>query len=246
MNDFATLYHAHHLRHQEDLPFWFELARQANGSILELGCGTGRVFLPLLKAGFPVYGLDNDVDMLAYLRQNLAEVEFQQRIFFSDMTQMILPLQFALIILPCNTLSTLNATQRQVTFAQVHAHLVARGTFAASLPNPEVLRSAPARGAAEVEEVFEHPVSGNPVQVSSAWRRGADSFSLTWHYDHLFPDGNVQRQSKRTRHFLVPAGVYQYELDSAGLANPALFGDFDLSPYAPDSPYLILTAKREE
>ena len=37
-----ALYHAHHSRHLEDLPFWDWLAMKYPGPILELGCGTGR------------------------------------------------------------------------------------------------------------------------------------------------------------------------------------------------------------
>ena len=65
----ALLYDTHHQRHLEDLPFWLELARNANGPILELGCGTGRILLPLLENNLPAIGLDLDADMLAILRE---------------------------------------------------------------------------------------------------------------------------------------------------------------------------------
>ena len=57
---FPQLYHAHHNRSLEDLPFWLELAAQAGDPILELGCGTGRVLIPLAQAGYHTIGLDND------------------------------------------------------------------------------------------------------------------------------------------------------------------------------------------
>ena len=65
---FPTLYHAHHGQYQEDLPFWLKLANQQGGPVLELGCGTGRVLLPLARGGFQTVGLDNDLEMLRFLQ----------------------------------------------------------------------------------------------------------------------------------------------------------------------------------
>jgi ubiquinone/menaquinone biosynthesis C-methylase UbiE len=47
---FPQLYHIHHNAHTEDLPFWLKLAQQQGGPVLELGCGTGRVLIPLIQA----------------------------------------------------------------------------------------------------------------------------------------------------------------------------------------------------
>jgi ubiquinone/menaquinone biosynthesis C-methylase UbiE len=48
-----------------DLPFWRRVAREARGRILELGCGTGRLTLPLAKSGLDLVGIDLAEAMLA-------------------------------------------------------------------------------------------------------------------------------------------------------------------------------------
>jgi SAM-dependent methyltransferase len=68
---FPPLYHAHHNLYADDLPFWLDLAGKVDGPVLELGCGTGRVLLPLAQAGRQVYGLDNDWEMLRFLANRL-------------------------------------------------------------------------------------------------------------------------------------------------------------------------------
>jgi len=53
---------------RRDVPFWTRVARQARGRVLELGCGTGRVTLPLARAGVDLVGIDRSAAMLARLR----------------------------------------------------------------------------------------------------------------------------------------------------------------------------------
>jgi len=50
---------------RRDVPFWRRLAADARGPILELGCGTGRVTLPLARAGAAIVGIDRSAAMLA-------------------------------------------------------------------------------------------------------------------------------------------------------------------------------------
>jgi SAM-dependent methyltransferase len=53
---------------RRDVPFWRRVARRADGPVLELGCGTGRVSLPLAKAGIDLVGIDRSAEMLNRLR----------------------------------------------------------------------------------------------------------------------------------------------------------------------------------
>lgn len=53
--------------YEADLPLWEELAERCGGTVLELGCGTGRVALHLARRGHRVIGLDHDPELLAVL-----------------------------------------------------------------------------------------------------------------------------------------------------------------------------------
>jgi SAM-dependent methyltransferase len=50
---------------RRDVPFWARMASATSGPVLELGCGTGRVILPLARAGVPLVGIDRSAAMLA-------------------------------------------------------------------------------------------------------------------------------------------------------------------------------------
>ena len=103
------LYHTHHKNYIEDLPYWITLADQTDGPILELGCGTGRVILPFYQEGFRIFGLDYDLQMLAYLKQQ----EPALPVFAADLTRFHLGMKFSFILLTCNTYSTLSSVQRK-------------------------------------------------------------------------------------------------------------------------------------
>lgn len=240
-NAWVQIYHLHHSRQPEDLPFWLDLAAQHAGPVLELGCGTGRVLLPLAQAGHRMICLDRDPAMLAQLRSNTPPVLLQKIIVIqADMSAFHFGCQFGLIILPCNTLSTLEPALRQRMLQCVRQHLLPDGCFTTSLPNPQVLKELPAHGAPELEDIFPHPQDGEPVQVSSEWKRTKEHFALTWHYDHLQPDGTIRRYSLTARHSLAPANVYLEELQEAGLQPRAIYGDFDHSSFSPEAPHLIV------
>jgi hypothetical protein len=112
------------------------------------------------------------------------------------------------------------------------------------MPNPLMLKHLPRSVEPEVEEVFPHPVDGEPVQVSSGWLRSQDRFTVHWHYDHLFPDGKVERLSAQVTHHLTPIEQHRQEFESAGFSDLVFLGDYDGSEFSPTAPQLILLANR--
>ena len=241
-----VLYHAHHSRQEEDLSFWSDLASRQGDPILELGCGTGRILVPLLKAGNIIYGLDNDFGMLRFLRGSLpAELKSSVGVYQADMTAFHIKLAFSLIMIPCNTYSTLTSAARALVLEGARRHLLPIGIFAVSIPNPLFLRNLPASSETELEDDFLHPQTGDPVQVSSAWQRTAQQFRLKWYYDLLQPNGQVRRLQVETNHFLVQVSTYLSEFETAGLSVVDMLGDYDGSAFTEEAPFLILLARRK-
>ena len=241
----VSLQNIHLGLYSEDIPFWQELARQSSGPILELGCGTGRVLLPLAQIERPVYGIDNERGVLALLRSRITLNQKKYiRILQADTTAFHFDLHFGLIIAPCNTYSTFSNKTRRRTLSGVRFHLHEDGVFALSLPNPTTIKHLSARSEPEVEEIFAHPLDGEPVQVSSSWERSDRFITVQWHYDHLLPDGGIERSSTQIKHNLISTRDYLAEIRSAGFIINNTYGNYDRLPYRQDSPNLIILASK--
>src|SRR5438874_13795853 len=72
-DDYAPFYDWENARTlgRRDVPFWRMLALQSDGPVLELGCGTGRISIPLARAGVSLVGIDRSDAMLARARQRI-------------------------------------------------------------------------------------------------------------------------------------------------------------------------------
>lgn len=244
MREWVALYHTHHSLEAEDQAFWLWLAEQSGGPVLELGCGSGRLTLPLAQRGRWVVGVDRDFDMLCYARDLAAHSGGRSPDWVqADFCHLHLAQRFALIFLACNTFSTLTCREQRAVLAVARRHLTGAGVFAVSMPNPLLLETLPPRGEPEVETVFAHPESDAVVQVLSEWRREGEVVTLRWYYDCLFPDGTTRRHELTARHRLQSLDSLRDLFEQAGLRLERQYGDYERHPFEADSPWLILTAR---
>lgn len=70
-DDYARFYDWENARTmgRKDVRFWQDFARREGGPVLELGCGTGRILMPVARTGVPVVGVDRSEAMLAFARR---------------------------------------------------------------------------------------------------------------------------------------------------------------------------------
>lgn len=86
-----------------DIEFYRELAREADGPVLEVGCGTGRVYLELLRAGIDADGFDISEEMLEELERKAAADDLTPTVWQADMTDFDTGRDYALVMVPFRT-----------------------------------------------------------------------------------------------------------------------------------------------
>ncbi|MBN1231637.1 MAG: class I SAM-dependent methyltransferase [Anaerolineales bacterium] len=234
MEEIARYYHLQHQDYKEDLPFWAEIAKKAgNGQILELGCGTGRVLSHLLNGGHTITGLDMDSGMLMYCAQEVLVPDYANKppLVQGDMRRLPVAGVFSLVILPCNTYSIFSQEERKGILQEVKRVLSPTGLFVVSIPNLGYLMTLSDENDEELEQILILP-NEDPVQVSSSWEKEGHTFTLHWHYDHLFLDGRVERNTVSTSHYLTPLDNLLEEFAQEGFICEEFYGDFDKEEFS--------------
>jgi len=263
----ARFYDITHAGLTDDLPFVLQLAAAANGEILELGCGSGRLLLPLAQAGHRITGIDNSHAMLSRARARLAQEPetVQQRVTLiqADMASFVVENacaesrspehsrrgsrsgRFSLTIIPYNTFLHLNHNQAVATLKQIRRHLAQGGTLFIDLINPFAIADTPDNPAFIFEGKFTDPATDETILQFAANRldETAQTLHITWAYDVAKPDG---RSTQRT----IVESAYHYRfphqldllLQQTGFKLTAIYGDYDHTPFTESSDRLLLIA----
>jgi len=128
---------------QHDVAYYVSLARSTpDKRVLEYGCGSGRVTLPMAQARVQVTAVDLSAPMLAALGQRLAEVPAQVRervtVHRADMRVFAASERYSLVIAPFNTVLHLYEPEEMFAFlAQVKKHLSPDGQFVFDVSMPQ-------------------------------------------------------------------------------------------------------------
>ena len=232
-----------------DVAFFVRRAHEAGGPVLELCSGTGRVAIPLARAGFEVAAVDLSQAMLDRHRAKLdaepAEVASRVTLHRQDVARLELDRTFPLIVAPFNSLMCIPDARLQVeVLTRAAAHLAPGGSVVLDLVNPFLL-----------------PMAGDPVPKPFFTRREVGSGrtytrfaalgtvridqvqELFGWYDELAPDGTV----KRFPYSMLWRLPFPYELElmlaKAGLAVASVHGGHRDEPFVPGSPKMIVTAR---
>ena len=121
-----------------DASFFINETENYEGEVLELMCGTGRVSIPLLKAGRKMTCVDYSKGMLNSFKKKINNKDYSVDLVEMDVTNLRLDKQFGLIILPFHSLSEiLTKEKQQEALKCISDHLETGGTFILTLQNPE-------------------------------------------------------------------------------------------------------------
>ena len=240
-----------------EVEFYLELAQQAKARglrTLEPACGTGRIAIPLARAGVPIVGMDVSPDMLARAREKSAGLENAEWIE-GDMRSFDLGEQFGLVYIPAGSFQLLLETDDQLACLRcIYEHLAPDGRFAFEVENPNTVAMAEwlttKRGAflRNPRRDFVHPETGRRIlSWGTAEYHPSEQRILQYGFiEELDDDGEVVRRS-----YGQPMELrycYRYEMEHllarAGFEIEALYGDVLKNEYRGTSPDMIWVARK--
>ncbi len=234
-----------------DLFMYQQFASRCGSPILELGCGTGRVLLPLARQGYRITGVDLSRPMLEVARSKVAAEGLSGQVILSrqDMREMELDDRFNLAFAAINSFMHLLSTDDQLAaLARIRHHLNPGGLLILDLFNPDLSRLLEARGQVGLAKVMTDPDTGHRLMRfhSDKVDLGEQTIHVTFVLDELDSEGNVQRT-------LFPFSIrylFRFELElllrHAGFEIEGIYGTYDLDEFDGDSPKMIAVARRPD
>lgn len=249
----AELYdHVVPYRDRADVGFYAEEAEKCGGAVLEVGCGTGRVLLPIARRGVSITGVDQSPAMLSRCRQRLAEEsqEVQSRVNLqeADMRDFDLGMTFELAIVPFRPLQHLLTIGDQLsTLRSIHRHLDPGGHLVFDVFNPDISRLA--GGATEEATDTAEVALPDGSTFHRTWRITAihkveqisDSEII---YYVTRPDGETDRRVHAFRMRWYWRFEVEHLLERSGFSLETVYGNFDRSELTDSSPEMIFVAER--
>ena len=209
----ATWHDVEHGAYDADLPLWRELAAAAEGPVLDLGAGTGRVAVDLAAHGYEVVALDSDAELLTELAERAASVTTVH----ADARSFTLGTSFALILAPMQLVQILGGRDgRAQMLERVHAHLTPGGVFAAALSDPH--DAVPDESASPpLPDILERDgwvFSSQPVSV----RERDGRVVIERRRQSVSPAGELEAEDALIQLDVVTLDDFEAELREAGLA----------------------------
>lgn len=236
-----------------DVDYYLECAREAGGRILELGCGTGRVLIPLAEAGYEITGLDLSEHMLSRCREKLLRLprETQQRVRLvqGNMADFNFSETFGLVLAPFRPFQHLLSVEEQVScLGAVHRHLAPGGRFILDVFQPDPRRMFDPVYHQESEDFPEVELPGGRrfrrAHRIVAYHRAEQINDIEMIYYLTHADG---RQERFTQQFPFRY-FFRYEIEHllarGGFRLRALYGNYDRSPLRDDSVEMIFMAEK--
>lgn len=234
-----------------DASFYLELAKQSRGPVLEIGCGTGRVLLPIARAGVEIHGVDNSGPMLDVLKQKLANEESPARgrvtLHAADMREFRLSRQFPLVTIPFRPLQHMFTVEDQLrALTSAAAHVAEGGILALDVFYPKFDRLMRSIG----DEMLEVEWSPSPdTIIRRFYRKDAvdkinQNFWLTFFF-RTYREGQLIAEETET----LKMSFYTYPhlralFLLAGLEPVAEYGSFDKTPLDNNAEEMIFLLRR--
>ena len=210
----------------EDVGFYVSLAGEADGPLVELAVGNGRVAIPVAQAtGRPVIGIDTSPAMLEQARARAAAAGVELELREGDMRELALVEPAALIYCPFRALLHLPTwADRRRTFERIAASLRSGGRFAWNA------------------FAFDHQIAARldgqhldePLPHSVRYAVGDNRIDITL-------DGGAKSSL-----WWATKNEWLGLLDVAGLELEALYGGFDRQPFDDESREYVFVARRGE
>jgi SAM-dependent methyltransferase len=236
---------------RRDVPFWRDVARRSKGRVLELGCGTGRISLPLARAGVTVVGIDRSGPMLERAAKRLSLLRKRtggrrnSRLTLVRGDIRLLPFErgsFATVLAPYGVLQSLvREKDLKATLAAVADVLAPGGLLGVDLV-PDVPNW---REYANRVQLKGRAAGGTHLTLVESVKQDKRKHLTTFEQTYVERRGrHVERHTFHLSFRTLPIPAFTKRLERAGFIIEAALGDYRGGPWDERADVWIVLARR--
>jgi SAM-dependent methyltransferase len=215
--------------------FYLTEARKGAGRVLELGCGTGRLTLPIAQNGIDIIGADLSRSMLDAARARAATAEVDVRFVQADMRHFDLPGRFSTVLIPGNSLlHLLTIEELKQCLTGIHRHLEPGGRLVFDISKWDMSRYARDPGQRYPAFAVSHPKTGEiSIEETTSYDAAAQVRDVVWYLSA--PGAPDFRRIEYRLRVIFPQELLLL-LECAGFRLEARYGEFTREPFEASSP----------
>ncbi len=235
-----------------DIPFYLELARAAGGRVLELACGSGRLLVPLARAGNSVVGLDSSGPMLVRaegkLRRGGPELAARTRLVQGDMRAFELDERFDLAIIAVRSFAHVQSRLDQQAVLRASARQLRQGGLLALdllNPTPAWLGEAPGSRRQDLaREVSEDKLIVTRTETVVGTDLAAQVRVIRSEYELIDEFGAVRKRIVEWPFRYTYRFEAEHLLERAGFEVEAVYGGYEREDFTSTSQTLLLVGRK--
>ncbi|MFC1587835.1 class I SAM-dependent methyltransferase [Planctomycetota bacterium] len=236
----------------KDLPFYRELAKRQGAPVLEIACGTGRILLPIARAGIEIRGVDNSGPMLHTLKKKLKKESQQVQNLVSvhpgDMRSFDLGRKYELVTIPFRSIQHMYSTADQIAvLCTAKKHLAPQGRLVFDVFYPRFDMLASGIGDENQDLEWESKTERGKTIRRYFIRETHDKIRQVFTGSFIFRTFEGQRMVReectnlKMAYYTYPHLLVLFEI--AGLEIVEEYGSFDKAPLDNDASDMIFVLK---
>jgi SAM-dependent methyltransferase len=226
----------------KDYGFYESLMSDVDGKILEVACGSGRIYLEALDDGYSVEGIDISEDMLEILRKRAENRNLEPTVYNQDIKNLDVDSTYELIYFPFSAMCHIRSVSGQTdAFQNIYEHLDSGGRFAFDAPAPSL----------------DFRDTHNKVSRETVEHNGTSYLCEYWNevvneveQEHLFHQRVINSETRSIEFettfelTLLPKEQLELLLLNAGFSNYSFYKGFHQKPLSSDTDRLVVVASK--
>jgi len=230
---------------EPNIPFWIDIISACGAPVLELGCGTGKVTIPIAEAGYETVGIDLSEAMLEYAQAKIQGRDLPVKFRLDDMKRLGDEQKFKTIILPSNNLAHLmNYQEAEECFRTVVDHLEDDGTFVIDAFVPSVSILSKSDDELETISEYEDPDGKGMIKITATalYENHTQIRRVTTFQQN--PDGSISEGHLNMKMYFPQE--LEGLLNHSGLEITERYGNYQKDEFSSTSMKQIIIAKKKK